>query len=171
MPGAWLWVNLWRSKSPRTKPQDYVWQGQGKTKTGTNTSSGDFGKTFKDLLQTIPYKDRTNGLRCDADGKPRTVYSLRHTYATQRLLHGDLDYPDLAKNMGTSVAQIERHYSHVTTLQKAAELTMDKRRDNSKETIHRRNERSVEEALRRATRNADPDATGKFIDDLKSELK
>ena len=154
----------------RTKPQDYVWQGQCNTKGDSNTASKDFGKTFTNLLRAIPYKGRTNGLRCDADGKPRTLYSLRHTYATQRLLHG-VDTRTLAQNMGTSVAYIERHYSHVTTLQKAPELTVDKRRSKTTDLAHRARERSVEKALRRVARNADPDATGKFIDDLKSELK
>jgi hypothetical protein len=52
---------------------------------------------------------------------------LRHTYATQRLLHGEMDIHALARNMGTSVGYIERHYSHVTNIQNAAKLISDKR--------------------------------------------
>lgn len=53
--------------------------------------------------------------------KPRPPYSLRHYYATERLLKGGNVF-DLARNMGTSVKQIEKHYSHVLTTQKTAEL-------------------------------------------------
>jgi integrase len=45
-------------------------------------------------------------------GEKYTIYSLRHFYATRQLRRGVPIY-DLAKNMGTSVAMIEKHYSHV----------------------------------------------------------
>ena len=51
-----------------------------------------------------------SGLFKDAAGKNRTLYSLRHTYATFRLEEG-VDIHTLAKQMGTSVGMIERHYS------------------------------------------------------------
>ncbi len=54
---------------------------------------------------------------------PRPPYSLRHYYATQRLLEGVQVY-DLAKNMGTSVKQIENHYGHVLATQKTNELIL-----------------------------------------------
>jgi site-specific recombinase XerD len=41
--------------------------------------------------------------------KATTIYSLRHTYASQALLNG-MNVQLLAENMGTSVAMIERHY-------------------------------------------------------------
>jgi integrase len=169
MPKAFLFVTLWRSKSLHTKPQDYVWQGQSKRKTGANTKSNDFNKTFQSFLRTVPYKGRADGLLCDADGKRRTLYSLRHTYATQRLIHGDLVSLTLAENMGTSIVQIQRHYSHVTTLQKAAELTADKRRNKTIDAAHRARERSVEEALKRlATDALDADAVQSQFGKLKS---
>ncbi len=43
----------------------------------------------------------------------RTLYSLRHTYATNELL-GGTDIHTLAKQMGTSVAMLERHYSKLS---------------------------------------------------------
>jgi integrase len=51
---------------------------------------------------------RAAGLERDTHGNKRSVYSLRHTYATFRLQHGTNVYW-LKKNMGTSVAMIERH--------------------------------------------------------------
>jgi integrase len=41
----------------------------------------------------------------------RKLYSLRHTYATLALTHDRVPIHTLAKQMGTSVLMIERHYS------------------------------------------------------------
>ena len=57
-------------------------------------------------------------LRKDTSGQNRTLYSLRHTYATQSLAKG-IDIHTLAKQMGTSVGMIERHYSKLTPMLKA----------------------------------------------------
>jgi integrase len=60
-------------------------------------------------------------LRLDQSGQNRTLYSLRHTYATQALSKG-VDIHTLAKQMGTSVGMIERHYSKLTPMLKAEML-------------------------------------------------
>ncbi len=57
-------------------------------------------------------------LLMDTSGQRRTLYSLRHTYATQALAKG-IDIHTLAKQMGTSVGMIERHYSKLTPMLKA----------------------------------------------------
>ncbi len=44
----------------------------------------------------------------------RTLYSLRHTYATMALLYERMEIHTLATQMGTSVLMIENHYSHLT---------------------------------------------------------
>jgi integrase len=62
-----------------------------------------------------------SGLFKDAAGKNRTLYSLRHTYATFRLEEG-VDIHTLAKQMGTSVGMIERHYSKLTPMLSAERL-------------------------------------------------
>lgn len=49
----------------------------------------------------------------------RTLYSLRHTYATFALTRDGLSIYDLAIQMGTSVQMIEQHYSHLTPSMKA----------------------------------------------------
>ena len=51
----------------------------------------------------------------------RTLYSLRHTYATNELLAGT-DIHTLAKQMGTSVAMLEAHYSKLTAAMAAGQL-------------------------------------------------
>ena len=60
-------------------------------------------------------------LLCPVTGKERSLYSLRHYYATQRLLEG-IPIHDLAEQMGTSVLMITKHYSHLTPLMKAKQF-------------------------------------------------
>lgn len=64
---------------------------------------GNHIKLFNNLL------DRTK-LKFDRDGKPRTAYSLRHTYICMRLMEG-ADIYQIAKNCRTSVEMIEKHYA------------------------------------------------------------
>ena len=76
---------------------------------------GSFKKSFASLLKSAKVER-------DSHGDARTLYSLRHTYATFRLQHGVHHYT-LAKNMGTSVAMLEQFYGHTTNIGSAAELT------------------------------------------------
>ena len=52
----------------------------------------------------------------------RTLYSLRHTYATFGMVYAGLPIHLLAKQMGTSVMMIEKHYSHLTPRLRANDL-------------------------------------------------
>jgi len=56
-----------------------------------------------------------------SSGQQRTLYSLRHTYATVELLAGT-DIHTLARQMGTSVLMLERHYSKLTATMAAEQL-------------------------------------------------
>ena len=76
---------------------------------------GSFKRGFENYLKNY-------GLEKSVEGDKRTLYSLRHTYATFRLAHG-VDVYKLAKNMGTSVEMIEKFYGHTTNQGNAAELT------------------------------------------------
>lgn len=76
---------------------------------------GTFKKSFMALMKKA-------GVERDSHGDLRSLYSLRHTYATFCLQHGVSVYT-LAKNMGTSVAMIEQYYGHTTNIASAAELT------------------------------------------------
>jgi integrase len=64
---------------------------------------------------------RDSGLLLDSAGKTRTLYSLRHTYATFALADG-VPIHTLARQMGTSVGMIERHYSKLTPMLNAERL-------------------------------------------------
>jgi site-specific recombinase XerD len=82
-----------------------------------------FKKSYKHFLESV-------GLLKNANGDTRTIYSLRHTYATFRLMNG-VDSYVLSKNLGTSVKMIELHYGHTTNRGFASELTKNK--SNNKE--------------------------------------
>ena len=71
--------------------------------------------TFRKLM-------RDSGLLVDGAGQTRTLYSLRHTYAMLALLEGGADIYTLAKQMGTSVAMLEQHYSKLTATLAASKL-------------------------------------------------
>ena len=70
--------------------------------------SKDFNKTFKKVLSDIDLLEDKNGDR-------RSIYSLRHTYATMVLLYADINVFELSRNMGCGVKQIEDHYGHITS--------------------------------------------------------
>jgi hypothetical protein len=52
----------------------------------------------------------------------RVFYSLRHTYATLALTNDKVPIHTLAKQMGTSVLMIEKHYSHLKVVQAIDQL-------------------------------------------------
>jgi integrase len=65
---------------------------------------------------------RDAGLLQGEGGQNRTLYSLRHTYATLELLTNNIDIHTLSKQMGNSAAMIERHYSKLTATMAAERL-------------------------------------------------
>lgn len=71
--------------------------------------------TFRRLL-------RDSELLKDDAGQTRTLYSLRHTYATLELLRNGTDIHTLSKQMGNSAAMIEKHYSKLTATMAADKL-------------------------------------------------
>ena len=78
------------------------------------------GETTKALNGTFRQLMRDSGLDKDKEVKEkRTLYSLRHTYAHFALLQDSMGIETLAKQMGTSVGMIEKHYGHITPALKA----------------------------------------------------
>ena len=75
-------------------------------------------KRFNGMFERLV---RDAGLLTNSVGERRTLYSLRHTYATAELLAGT-DIHTLAKQMGTSVLMLERHYSKLTATMAADRL-------------------------------------------------
>ena len=90
------------------------------------TASQNLRQTFKRLMIS------TGLLTCSRTGQKRTLYSFRYTYPTFALLNDGMDIHTLAIQMGTSIAMIERHYSHLTPRLRKEMLT-GKRYELSKE--------------------------------------
>ena len=81
------------------------------------------GSVTHSLNQTFRAFMRDVGLlKAPNTGQNRTLYSLRHMYATFQIVYGGIDLHLLAKQMGTSIAMIEAHYSHLTPRLKADKL-------------------------------------------------
>ena len=113
------YLERWKKISKHTKPDDYVFCSKdGKS---AKFDNGIFTKMLREF-----------GLLMDKRGENRTLYSLRHTFAADRILDGDVDYYLLAKAMGTSIRMIETHYGHLETKKKAAQLTRSKYAENLK---------------------------------------
>jgi integrase len=72
-----------------------------------------FGRMFTRMMEKA-------GLLVDTHtGKNRTLYSLRHFYATHELTKGNVTAYQLAEHMGTSIAMLQAHYGHLDLLKLA----------------------------------------------------
>jgi integrase len=86
-----------------------------------NPTDAIFPKTHRDLFNIILAEE---GLKTDREGRPRTAYSLRHTYICLRLMEG-ADIYQIAKNCRTSVEMIEKYYAaHIKTNLDAAAINI-----------------------------------------------
>ena len=98
-----------------------------------------FPKWSRDLFNAILEEEK---LRVDRDGRPRTAYSLRHTYICLRLLEG-ADIYQIAKNCRTSVEMIEKYYAaHLKTQLDASAINVMKPRP--KKDLAKKEQRRVE---------------------------
>lgn len=93
-----------------------------KAKNKNNVFAYSNGLQPHDLRGTFRLLMQDSKLLKDAEGQNRTLYSLRHTYATLELLENGTDIHTLAKQMGNSAAMIERHYSKLTPTMAAERL-------------------------------------------------
>jgi integrase len=75
-----------------------------------------YGRAFKRMLIAANLLvDKRNDVE-------RTLYSLRHTYATMTLTDTNISTYVLAKHMGTSEAMIRAHYEHIEMRGKAEQI-------------------------------------------------
>ena len=87
----------------------------------------DHKKQFNRILEE-------KGLKFDRQGNRRTLYSLRHSYISFRLLEG-ADIYQIAKNCRTSVEMIEKHYAvHLKNSLDAAAINVRRPRPAQKST-------------------------------------
>jgi integrase len=66
------------------------------------------GHQPRSLVGTLRRLMRDSGMAFDANGDNRTLYSLRHTCATLKMLRGEVDIHLPSKQMGNSAKMIER---------------------------------------------------------------
>jgi integrase len=97
-----------RLKRRQTTPTPYVFA------LPDGTRPKDLHGAFEQYLQSI-------GLLYNKQGNRYSLYSLRHNYATKRLVNG-VNMHVLARQMGTSTQMLERHYSHVSPMMNAKAL-------------------------------------------------
>lgn len=76
--------------------------------------------SFVKLFNT--YLSEHGLLHHPVSGKKRQPYSLRHTYATLMLTHDKVPPHTLAKQMGTSIGMLEKHYSHLEAIKAIHQL-------------------------------------------------
>jgi integrase len=74
-----------------------------------------FKKSFKSLIEFSGVTEKRNGMA-------RSIYSLRHFYATMRLSNNVSPWM-LAKNMGTSVEMLDKHYGQTINSELADQIT------------------------------------------------
>lgn len=71
------------------------------------------------------------GVPVQRNAGSRTIYSLRHFYATMRLSNDTSPFL-LAKQMGTSVEMLEKFYGQTVSSELAAQITKAKRSKGEK---------------------------------------
>jgi len=74
------------------------------------------------------YLNEHNLLTDPSTKKDRQLYSLRHTYATIRLLYDKVSPAIIVKQMGTSLSMLEKHYDHIETIKSVHQLRNDESR-------------------------------------------
>jgi integrase len=129
---CWRILEVMRQISPDLKdiPLDEVLKKRVAEKVfrlSDGSSPDNWNKPFRQMLED------SNLLKSPVSDKERSLYSLRHYYATQRLLEG-IPIHDLAQQMGTSVLMIQKHYSHLTPLMKATQFAGSLSSDGSAES-------------------------------------
>jgi integrase len=103
-------LNAWKQKTKFSEDDDHVFA----VTSGKRPVHDDI--LFRKILKTL-------NLVTDRNNRPRTLGSLRHTYAMNQLVKLRTDIALLAKNMGTSVEIIENYYAkHFDPSMRANEL-------------------------------------------------
>lgn len=109
-------------------PEDFVFQPKHK-------DNRDYA--IQELHRQFDYALKISGLKQNAAGEARTLYSLRHTAIMFRLMESEgLDLLSLARNARTSVEMIDRFYAkHLT-----AEMNVDLIQSNRSPALRKFNE-------------------------------
>ena len=78
-------------------------------KISADSAQSKYGRMFARFLSL----ENVNLLKDKDTNTERTLYSLRHFYATKMIIKGEVTEIQLAKHMGTSTTMINKHYEHL----------------------------------------------------------
>ena len=81
------------------------------------------GTRTKHLDQTFRKLLRDTNLILSSTDQNRSLYSLRHFYITQAILNNKASPALIAKQCGTSILMLEKHYFHLDVVKAWKELT------------------------------------------------
>jgi len=112
LEGTDLLLDDVKAISQHTEPDDLVWADW------NGNSMNNTYKTFETVL-------KDSGLLRDWKGQKRTFYSCRHSHITYQLLL-KIAPSDMTDNLGTSEAQISKHYNHIAARMKESLLATGK---------------------------------------------
>lgn len=92
---------IWRmaKRFPNRQAKDLIFR------LNDGSTTKEIGRTFNNALKELKLDDSPHG--------KRTLYSLRHSFITWELIAQKVTIDVLARQCGTSIEMIERHYSHV----------------------------------------------------------
>jgi integrase len=136
-PEATAWVRELRRIARAVGPDDLLF-------TGPSGKAYNFTVAFRKLL--IATK-----LRTDANGRARSAYSLRHSFAMARIMEPGLNLTHLAENMGTSIEMMATHYlSHINVVGMVDTLTRDTRVSTHTYLMTPEGQKTAQEAARNA---------------------
>jgi integrase len=111
-------VYEWLKRQSGASPEDYVFLPEVSNR---KYALSVLGFQFEWLLNHL-------GLREDQNGRPRTLYSLRHTAIMLRLLYGkNIDLLTLARNARTSVDMLNRFYASTLVPEQNIEMLQSRR--------------------------------------------
>lgn len=112
-PGHYRRIKERQAKLGHAKRDDYIFLPDYANR---DTALDILGDQFTAVLEKT-------GLRKDADGKHRSLYSLRHTAIIAALTSGWLNIAEVAKNARTSVDMVERFYGKpIRSIRQTAQL-------------------------------------------------
>ena len=142
------WADMPFEEFLNKRVNQYLFRVKGKDRSGSGK------EVWKDMTTTFGrmftrYLERVELLLDKSTGKPRTLYSLRHMYATFALTYNRMSVYTLAEHMGTSVKMIEDHYGQLLLRDKAAEVAGDADWDRE---VAKREQKQIALAAKKASR-------------------
>ena len=157
-PNANKTLKEWREKTPHSGLNDLVWFGQQKSDDGKPKPFTTLNKSFQQFLSRVPVDDAEHGLLYNKENEKRSLYSLRHTYATVRRHHG-VSWEDLGLNMGCDPKELKNHYDHSTSNSRRDDIVKVKRSKKADEPEPNAIDPFVLEAMKKFQAGEIDDAT------------